>query len=149
MSTAASPSTGDPSPSGAHGPSAHEPSAGELVSRLTNQVSALVRSEIALATTELKRKGVAAGVGIGVAAVGAVLALYGGGALVATLVLALATALDAWLAALIVGVVLLALAGALVAVGVSRVKKAVPPVPEKALDSAKRDVETVKESLHR
>lgn len=128
---------------------ATDASTGELVQRLTTQVSELVRSEFALATAELKNKGTKAGVGIGTAGAGGVLAVYGGGALVAAAVLGLATALDAWLAALIVGVVLLVVAGVLAMLGIGKVKQAGSPVPEQALDSTKRDVATVKESLHR
>ncbi|MFN2534384.1 MAG: phage holin family protein, partial [Pseudonocardiaceae bacterium] len=42
-------------------PSPADASVGELVERLSTQVSALVRDEMALATAELKRKGAQAG----------------------------------------------------------------------------------------
>lgn len=138
-----------PAEGAAPGGPSRDASTGELVQRLTTQVSELVRSEFALATAELKNKGTKAGVGIGTAGAGGVLALYGGGALVAATVLGLATALDAWLAALVVGVVLLAVAGVLAALGIGKVKQAGSPVPEQALDSTRRDVATVKKSLHR
>ena len=46
-------------------PSGADSSVGQLVERLSAQVSALVRDEMALATAEMKRKGAQAGVGIG------------------------------------------------------------------------------------
>jgi uncharacterized membrane protein YqjE len=129
--------------------SASEASVGQLVERLSTQVSALVRDEMALATAEMKRKGAQAGIGIGIGGAGAVVALLGFGALVAAAVLGLATVLAAWLAALLVGVVLLALAGVISAVGITQVRNSTPPVPEQAVQSTKRDIETVKESMHR
>ncbi|MGH4015998.1 MAG: phage holin family protein [Pseudonocardiaceae bacterium] len=116
---------------------------------MSAQVSALVRDEMALATAEMKRKGAHAGVGIGLGGVGGVLALLGLGALAAAAVLGLATVLAAWLAALVIGVVLLVLAGGLSLAGIGQVRSATPPVPEQAVQSTKRDIETVKESVHR
>lgn len=130
-------------------PSGADTSVGQLVERLSAQVSALVRDEMALATAEMKRKGAQAGVGIGIGSAGAVVALLGLGALVAAAVLGLATVLAAWLAALLVGVVLLLLAGGLAAAGIGQVRSSSPVVPEQAMQSTKRDIETVKESMHR
>jgi membrane protein len=124
-------------------------SVGQLVERLSAQVSALVRDEMALATAEMKRKGAQAGVGIGIGSAGAVVALLGLGALVAAAVLGLATVLAAWLAALIVGIVLLAVAGGLAAAGLGQVRNSAPMAPEQAMQSTKRDIETMKESMHR
>lgn len=130
-------------------PDAADSSVGHLVERLSTQVSELVRDEIALATAEMKRKGTQAGTGAGLGVAGAVLALLGLGALVAAAVLGLANVVAGWLAALIVGVALLVLAGAVVAIGISQVRHATPPLPEQAAKSAQLDVETVKESMHR
>lgn len=124
-------------------------SVGQLVERLSAQVSALVRDEMALATAEIKRKGAQAGTGIGIGGVGALVAVLGLGALVAAAVLGLANVLAAWLAALIIGGALLVLAGVISGLGIAQVRSSAPPVPEQALRSTKRDVETVKESVHR
>jgi len=59
-------------------------------------------------------------------------------------VLALATAVEPWLAALIVAVVYGAVAGVLALTGKKKVTEATPPVPEEALDSTKEDVRWVK-----
>jgi uncharacterized membrane protein YqjE len=124
-------------------------SVGQLVEQLSAQISALVRDEMALATAEMKRKGAQAGIGIGIGGAGAVVALLGLGALVAAAILGLAVVLAAWLSALIIGVVLLVVAGVISAAGITQVRNSAPPVPEKAVRSTKQDIETVKESVRR
>jgi hypothetical protein len=74
-----------------------------------------------------------------------VVALYGGGALIAAIVLVLATALEPWIAALIVAAVLFAVAGILALTGKKQVEQATPPAPEQAIESTKQDIEEVKE----
>jgi membrane protein len=66
------------------------------------------------------------------------------GALIATAILALSLAVAAWLAALIVTVVLAAVAGVLALQGRNKVQEATPPVPEQATESVKEDVEWAK-----
>lgn len=117
---------------------------GELMRDLTEQTTALVRKEIALAKVELTEKGKKAGVGAGMFGAAA---LFGAGAfaaITACAILALATFLDGWLAALIVAVVYVAIAGVLAMRGRKQVKQATPPVPERAVDSTKEDLEWVK-----
>jgi ABC-type multidrug transport system fused ATPase/permease subunit len=121
-----------------------EQSTGELVSRLSQDVSQLVRDELRLAQAEVSGKAKKAGLGAGMLGAAGVLALYGLGVLIATAVLALALVLDAWLAALIVAIVLLAVAGIAALLGKKRVTEAAPPVPERAVDSVKRDVDAVR-----
>ena len=103
-----------------------------------------MRDELRLAQAEMRGKAKKAGIGAGMFGAAGLLALYGGGVLITTAILALALAVDAWLAALIVGVVLLAAAGVAALVGKQRVQEAVPPVPSRAVDSVKRDIETVR-----
>jgi hypothetical protein len=67
---------------------------GELFQQLSTQTATLVRQEIKLAQLELQEKGKRAGLGAGMFGGAGVVALYGGGALVAAAVLALATALE-------------------------------------------------------
>ncbi len=78
-----------------------------------------------------------------------VIALFGLGALLVAVIAALALVLPVWAAALIVGGVLLLLAGGLALAGIGQVKRATPPVPEEAMASTQRDVETLKESAKR
>ena len=62
----------------------------------------------------------------------------------ASVIAALATGMDVWLAALIVAVVYSAVAGVMAITGKKKVQEAVPPVPEQATDSVKEDLEWVK-----
>ncbi|EEP74472.1 hypothetical protein MCAG_04799 [Micromonospora sp. ATCC 39149] len=124
-----------------------EPSTAELVQRATEQVSRLVRDELALARAELTQKGKHAGIGIGLFGGGGALALYGLGALVAAAILLLALVVPAWLAALIVAVALFLVAGILALVGKKQVSQAVPPVPAATVRSVRADVDTVTAAL--
>jgi uncharacterized membrane protein YqjE len=138
----------EPRPTAAH-PDGREPTTGELLSRLGEQTSDLIRSEMQLARAELTAKAKHAGLGVGMFGGAGVVALYGVGALVATAILALALVVDAWLAALIVTVVLFALAGVLAVLGRSQVTQATPVAPEHTVDNVKRDAETVQEARRR
>jgi uncharacterized membrane protein YqjE len=128
-------------------PYAAEPSTAELVQRAGEQLSRLVRDELALARAELTEKGKHAGLGAGLFGGGGVLALYGVGALIATVILLLDLAMPAWVAALIVTVVLLISAGALAMIGRREVRRAVPPAPEAAAQSVRADVDAVAEAV--
>jgi hypothetical protein len=121
-------------------------STAELVQRASEQISRLVRDEIALAKAELSEKGKHAGIGIGLFGGGGVLALYGVGAAVATLIIVFDLFLPLWLAALIVTVGLFVLAGILALIGKSQVSKAMPPEPKAAIESVKADVDEVKQA---
>ena len=123
--------------------SAAEP-LGELVKQLSEQTSTLVRKELKLAQLEMQEKGKRAGVGAGLFGGAGLVALFGAGTLIAAVVLLLATALAPWLAALIVAVVLLAAAGVAALMGKKQVEQAVPPAPEQAIQSTKRDVDEAK-----
>jgi uncharacterized membrane protein YqjE len=131
-------------PSDARAAAAQDPPLGALVHDLTTQVPDLIRSEIRLAQAELAEKGKRAGLGIGMFGGAGIVALYGVGALIATIILALALAMDAWLAALIVTVVLFAVAGVLALVGKKQVDAATPLAPEMAVEGVKEDIATVK-----
>ncbi len=117
---------------------------GELMRELSAQTSTLVRQELELAKLELTEKGKQAGIGAGMFGGAGVVGLYAAGALTACLILALATAVTGWLAALIVAVVYGAVAGGLALMAKAKVKQAVPPVPEQATESVKEDVQWTK-----
>ena len=116
----------------------------ELVKQLSEQTSRLMHQEMELAKLELQEKGKKAGIGAGMFGGAGVMGLYAVGALTATIILALATFLAAWLAALIVTVVYGAIAGVLALRGKQHVKQAGPPVPERAVESTKEDARWVK-----
>jgi hypothetical protein len=108
--------------------SAEEPTTRELTVQLGDQMTRLVRSEVALARAELfatARRAVLGGMmlsGAGLAGV------YGGVALVAMLIAAIAMGLPLWAAALVTGVALLACAGGLALLGARRLSRATPPL---------------------
>ncbi|GGL08174.1 phage holin family protein [Mangrovihabitans endophyticus] len=128
--------------------SAQQASTGELVSHLSEEVSALVRGELALAKAELTEKGKRAGVGAGLFGTAGVLAMYGVGALLVTVGAALALVWPAWLAALVVTAVVFAVAAVVALIGKRQVNRATPPTPTEAMDSSKRDVDAVKAAAH-
>lgn len=121
-----------------------QPSTAELFTRLTDQSRQLVRDELRLAQAETQQKVKHGIMGVAEFGVAGVLALYGVGLLLATVVLGLAEALPAWLAALIVTVVVLAVAGVAALLGKKQVSEAAPPVPERAVAGVKQDVDTLK-----
>ncbi|CAL9413474.1 hypothetical protein SUDANB108_01708 [Streptomyces sp. enrichment culture] len=124
-------------------------SVGELVGQAAEQLSRLVRQEVALAKEELAEKGRRAGRGGGLlGAAGAVayagfLAMAGAGAAALSLVV------PVWAAALIVMGVLFVIAAVLAAMGRGQLRRAAPPTPERAIDSVKADVEEIRERAHR
>ena len=121
---------------------------GALVHQLTQQVPDLIRSEMRLAQAEVAQKGKRAGVGIGMFSVAGLLAFFAFGSIVATAILALSLIVDAWLAALIVALVLLAGAAVAGLVGKNKVAEAGPPAPERAIQGLKDDIATVKGDRH-
>lgn len=117
----------------------------ELVRALTDQTSQLMRQELELAKAELAIKGKQAGFGAGLFGGASIFGLYAVGALTACLILALATAVAAWLAALIVTVIYAVIAGAMALTGKNKVQEGVPPVPEQTVETLKEDVEWTKQ----
>ena len=121
-----------------------DPTLGAIVHDLTTQVPELIRSEMRLAQAEVAEKGKRAGIGIGMFSAAGLLAFFGVAALLTTIVLALELVMPAWLAALIVTLVLFAAAGVLALQGRNKVQEATPPVPERAVEGVKEDIATVK-----
>ena len=116
----------------------------ELLKQLSDQTTSLVRQEIELAKLEFREKGRKAGKGAGMFGAAGMLGLYAVGALTATIILALATFLPGWVAALIVTVIYAAIAGILALRGKSEVKEATPPMPQQTVETTKEDVRWVK-----
>jgi uncharacterized membrane protein YqjE len=119
---------------------------GELVAKVSEQTSRLLRDELRLAQLEMTEKGKRVGFGAGLFGGAGLLAVFGLGCLVTTAILALAGPLAGWLAALIVGLVLFAIAGIAALIGKREVGQATPPVPTEAVDGVKQDVQTLKPS---
>jgi uncharacterized membrane protein YqjE len=125
-------------------PSTEDASISELIQQLSEQSSRLARQEVELAKTEMTAKGKRLGMGAGAFGGAGLIALFGLGALTAAVILLLDTATSAWVAALIVAIVYLAIAGVLALMGKSKIESATPPVPERAVASVRQDVEQTK-----
>lgn len=117
---------------------------GELVQQLSQHTATLVRQELQLAQLEMKEKGKRFGMAGGLFGGAGLVAAYAVGALIAMLILLLATFLEPWIAALIVTVVLFAVAGVLGLTGKKQVDEAGPPKPEQAIASTQQDIDEVK-----
>jgi hypothetical protein len=121
---------------------------GDAAKLVADKASSVVRLELALAAAELKRKLRALGVGIVLVAGAAVFVVFGLVLGLATIAAALATVFAAWLALLIVTGGLFALAGVLAVLGIGRIKKGTPPVPEQAIAEAKLTAEALRNGKH-
>jgi hypothetical protein len=92
---------------------ASEASVGELVSRASEQSTTLVRDEMRLAQVEMVQKGRRSGIGLGLFGGAGAVAWFGIASLVTAAILGLSVVVAPWLAAVVVGVVLLLTASAL------------------------------------
>jgi tetrahydromethanopterin S-methyltransferase subunit C len=125
-------------------PVTREPSTGELLAQFSEQSSRLIRQEFQLAKAEMQQKVKGVGLGAGMFGTAGLMALYGVGTLIATVILALALALPAWLAALIATIALFAIAAVVALVGKKKISQAAPLAPQQSIESLKQDVATVK-----
>ena len=120
---------------------------GDLLGDLGGQVSTLVRKEIDLAKVEVTSSVGRMGRGAATAGIGGVLLYAGVLVLLAAAVLGLMEAgLDGWLAALIVGAIVLVLGGVLTSMGVKQVQTT-SVAPTQTAETVKENVEFVKESM--
>ena len=119
-------------------------STGELFKRLSQQTSELVRSEVDLAKAELTEKGKTAGKGAGMFGGAGLFGVTAFLAFTACLIALLSTAMEVWLAALIVTVVYAAIAGVLALLGRRKIQEATPATPEQTIETLKEDVQWAK-----
>ena len=117
---------------------------GAAVKDVTDHAKALVGLEVELAKVELSRKLGALGIGIALAVGALVVAVYGIGFLFATIAAALATFMPTWLALLAVALFLFLLAGVLAMIGLRKIRRGTPPVPEQAITEAKLTSQAIK-----
>ena len=122
----------------------HDQSIPDLLKRLSEETTTLVRQEIELAKAEATEKGKKAGVGAGLVGGGGIVALLAAGALTAAIIMALDQAMAGWLAALIVALVYGAVAGVLALQGKEKLQEAGPPVPEQTIETVKEDARWAK-----
>lgn len=117
---------------------------GAAVKEVAERASSIVRLELELAAMELKRKVVSLGLGIALALGAATMLLFVIGFAFATIAAALATAVSTWLALLITTAIILVFAIVLGVLGLAKIKKGSPPVPEQAIREAKLTAEALK-----
>lgn len=119
-------------------------SLGELFSELASETSTLVRQEVQLAKTEMMGQVTAGVQGAAFLVAAGSLAFVGFQALVAAAILALSLVLAPWLAALLIGLALLAIGGVMVPIALSRLKKLGQP-PRQTIETLKEDAQWMKE----
>ena len=117
---------------------------GPAAKQVAEHASALARLELELAALELKKKAANFGTGIGLGLGGALFAVFTLGFAFATIAAGLATTVSTWLALLITTGILLVLTAVLAGVGVLLIRKSTPPVPEQAIEEARRTTEALK-----
>ncbi len=117
---------------------------GAAVKEVAERASAIVRLELELAAMELRRKVFSLGLGIVLALAAAIVLLFVIGFAFLTIAAALATAVSTWLALLITTGILFLFALLLGALGVWKIKKGSPPVPQQAIREAKLTTEALK-----
>jgi hypothetical protein len=120
---------------------------GDLLGDFVDDASRLIEQEIELARAEVGKQVGKARQASGLLGVALLLALCGLGALTAAAVLGLAVVLEAWLAALIIGGGLVLLAAIAGLAGKARLSAVAPPVPERALEGVRQDVQAVQEGV--
>jgi hypothetical protein len=126
-----------------------EASPGELAGRLAEQVTRLVRAEVALAQVEAKRRAKRIALAGGMFGTGGLLLFFGGCCGVAAAILGLANVVQPWLSAIIVGAALIFLAVLVVLPGWKGLNERRGPIPAETLENLKADVAAAKEALRR
>ncbi|MGH3008192.1 MAG: phage holin family protein [Gaiellaceae bacterium] len=117
----------------------------DATKRVADHARSLVQLELRLAATEIKRKLIALGAGIGLtlaAATFGLLALVFG---LAAGTAALALVLPAWAALLVMFGGLFLCAGLLGGIGIALLRKGAKPIPEQAIEEAQMTRETLQD----
>ncbi len=123
-------------------------SVGELLGELMRETATLVQQEITLAKTEISHKATQVGSNVGAIVVGGAVMYAGVLSLVAALVLMLVHfhIMDAWVAALIIGVAITLVGGYQVKKGMDALKN-LDPAPRQTIQTLKEDKEWVHQQL--
>jgi hypothetical protein len=125
---------------GTQPPGSADKSLGEIVNEVTSKAQLLVREEIELAKAEVTAKVSKLAKGAGFFVGAAVIGLFGLYWLFHFLALGIADwfGLKVWVGYAIVTVLMFVLAGLLAMIGLRSVKKGSPPVPQMAIEEAKK-----------
>lgn len=127
-------------------PVTDERSLGDLFAELADETRTLISQELSLAKVEMSDKASQAGKSVGVLAIGGAVAYAGALAITAGIILLLATLMDDWLAALIVGVIV-AVAGYMMIQKGMRDLKTQNLAPKKTMEGLKEDKEWVQNQV--
>ena len=122
----------------------HNAGVGPAAKQVAEHASTLARLELELAALELKKKAANFGAGIGFGLGAALFAVFMLGFLFASIAAGFATVVPTWAALLITTGILLLLAAILGGVAALLINKSTPPVPEQAIEEAKRTTEALK-----
>lgn len=123
-----------------------QPTLGELVARISENVSGLIKGEIDLAKAKGKRMATDMGVGVGLLAAAGILALYALGLLFDAAAHGIAVALPLWAGYLIVAAVILIIVAILALIGKSKLQSGSRNVPAPQ-EGFKQDVEVAKNAV--
>ena len=116
----------------------------EVLQDIVGNIQEIIRSEFRLAKAEVKQEAAKAKSPVIMSVMGGALGLYAFGFLLVTAMLALATVVTMWMAALIVGAVLAV--GAMALLGAAKARfKHVNAVPERTIESIKENVQWTKD----
>ena len=115
-----------------------------LIADLPRLVIGQVKNEVEQFKSELIGKLKHAGIGVGLFAGAGFVAFFLFAVLISAAILAFATIMPGWLAALIVAGILLLIVVILVLIGLRQVKQGVPPAPTETIKSVKKDVNVIK-----
>ena len=118
----------------------------ELFSDLVTETTTLVRNEVALAKVEMTQKATKVGRNIGSLIVGGAIGYAALLAICAAAILLLDRVMPAWLAAVIVGVVVAAVAWMLISKALTALRRT-QLAPQETVESLKEDAQWIKEQI--
>lgn len=123
----------------------HDNSLLALIRLLGRLVPKQLSDEMSLAKNELKNKGIKVGIAAAFLVVALVFFCFFVVALIGAAILALSIVLPGWLAALLIAALFLLILLIAALIGVSRIKKAMPLLPEAALYGVRYDIGVLRE----
>jgi hypothetical protein len=118
----------------------------ELFSDLVTETSNLVRNEVALARVELTEKASKIGKNVGSLVIGGAVAYAGVLAIGAAVIMLLSRVMPNWLAALIVGLIVVCVAWLMISKAITELRK-VELKPEETVESVKEDAQWIKDQI--
>ena len=119
---------------------------GELFSDLVNETTTLVRNEVALARVELTQKATKVGRNVGSLVIGGAIGYAALLAFCAAAILLLDRWMPAWLAAVVVGVIVAVISWALISKAITALRNT-DLMPHETVESVKEDAQWIKDQI--